>query len=582
MANTYLAPSDLSAYVPASTLALSITIQPSTASANEGATAVFSVTIANPLNLETYQWQKREYGSAVFANVSGATLSSYTTPTLVASTDDQDAYRVVVSNAVGAVTSDVAVLTVAYLRSIPSGALSAWGFRRVTNRSNCLRVRRSSDSAEQDIGFVGKWIDAASLLTFVGAGNGFVTKLYTDDAATDFAQATTANQPQIVASGSPVNVRYAATLSFDGTNDMLASADVAFGAQVTAIISLLSYGGLNKAMFFSGDYAVGSINNWIAPLSTFNSGELRVGTVNTGPTYELWDQSIAAPEVVGVVVDSSAASQKVKPVKGSTVSQTGWTNILSGTSASFSTAKIRIAGDAGGSVAAIQTRGFVVYPTAYNSAGLAAVSPAIGQYASGIVIGDSTVATFAGGTEIANFVHQGADYFRSHGINSIAVPGHTIAQQKTVWQSTAGRSYADWVVVQIGLNDCDPSIATATTIAAYQDLIATIRADNSTCKIIVATMTPAYERWPNIPWTQAAAQAKWQAINDAVSGLGASPITGVDARVTSHTPAISYDVGGFPGLAPVYDTGDLIHENNAARTIIGAAWRVALNALGVL
>ena len=41
---------------------------------------------------------------------------------------------------------------------------------------SAVRVRRSSDNSETDIGFtVNGNLDTAALLTFVGAGNGFVT-----------------------------------------------------------------------------------------------------------------------------------------------------------------------------------------------------------------------------------------------------------------------------------------------------------------------------------------------------------------------------------------------------------------------
>lgn len=68
-----------------------------------------------------------------------------------------------------------------------------------------MKVRRSSDNATQDIGFVGGVLDTASLLTFVGANNGFVTTWYDQSGNGNHAtQATTANQPQIVVSGAVV------------------------------------------------------------------------------------------------------------------------------------------------------------------------------------------------------------------------------------------------------------------------------------------------------------------------------------------------------------------------------------------
>jgi hypothetical protein len=64
-------------------------------------------------------------------------------------------------------------------------------------------VRRSSDNAEQNIGFVAGNLDTASLTTFCAATNGFVTTWYDQSGnARNATQTTAANQPQIVSSGS--------------------------------------------------------------------------------------------------------------------------------------------------------------------------------------------------------------------------------------------------------------------------------------------------------------------------------------------------------------------------------------------
>ena len=89
------------------------------------------------------------------------------------------------------------------LDTYPSAA-GAYSIRklRTAYTGSCLRVRRSSDNAESDIGFVGSDLDTATLLSFVGANNGFVTKFYDQSGnGNDLAQATAARQPQIVSAG---------------------------------------------------------------------------------------------------------------------------------------------------------------------------------------------------------------------------------------------------------------------------------------------------------------------------------------------------------------------------------------------
>ena len=73
---------------------------------------------------------------------------------------------------------------------------------RTAYSGSAIRVRRSSDNAEQDIAFSGNDLDTASLLTFCGAGNGFVTTWYDQSTnANNSTQSTATNQAQIVASG---------------------------------------------------------------------------------------------------------------------------------------------------------------------------------------------------------------------------------------------------------------------------------------------------------------------------------------------------------------------------------------------
>jgi hypothetical protein len=68
----------------------------------------------------------------------------------------------------------------------------------------CIKVRRSSDNAVQDIGFVDGVLDTANLLAFAGSGDAFVTIIY-DQVGTKNMTQTTANlQGQIVSNGSVI------------------------------------------------------------------------------------------------------------------------------------------------------------------------------------------------------------------------------------------------------------------------------------------------------------------------------------------------------------------------------------------
>ena len=84
-------------------------------------------------------------------------------------------------------------------------AAAAYGMRKLSSAYSgfALQVRRSSDNTTQNIGFTaGGDLDTASLKTFVGGGNGYVTIWYDQSGnGKNLTQATNAQQPALVASG---------------------------------------------------------------------------------------------------------------------------------------------------------------------------------------------------------------------------------------------------------------------------------------------------------------------------------------------------------------------------------------------
>lgn len=100
-----------------------------------------------------------------------------------------------------AATSQTAFTPADFMADTPSLLLSM----RLLNPSysgDCLRVRRSLDNTEQDIGFDGDELDTAALLTFCGAGSGYIVTWYDQSGnGNNFTQATSGNQPRIVNSG---------------------------------------------------------------------------------------------------------------------------------------------------------------------------------------------------------------------------------------------------------------------------------------------------------------------------------------------------------------------------------------------
>lgn len=86
-----------------------------------------------------------------------------------------------------------------------TGAEAAYSLRllRSAYSGDAIRVRRSSDNTQQDIGFDGSGdLDTSALTSFVGAGDGFLATWYDQSGnGRNATQSTWADQPKIVESG---------------------------------------------------------------------------------------------------------------------------------------------------------------------------------------------------------------------------------------------------------------------------------------------------------------------------------------------------------------------------------------------
>lgn len=90
--------------------------------------------------------------------------------------------------------------------SLSTGLESAWSVGRRLRTGyigNIIRVRRSSDNNEQDFGYLTNGsVDVAAVVTFCGAGDGFLTTIYDQSGlGRNLIQTSSAVQPLVVSSG---------------------------------------------------------------------------------------------------------------------------------------------------------------------------------------------------------------------------------------------------------------------------------------------------------------------------------------------------------------------------------------------
>lgn len=148
-----------------------------------------------------------------------------------------------------------------FLDTYPAAA--AWSVRllRTAYAGPCLRVRRSSDNAEADIGFADGWLDEAALLAHCGAGSGYVKTWY--DQSTDAYHAIevdTANQPRIVNAGAVETLNGKPCLK-----GISGSFEMAWGSSLTfdsiAAVWAMSGGSWDYLLSAGGDQALRGYGN---------------------------------------------------------------------------------------------------------------------------------------------------------------------------------------------------------------------------------------------------------------------------------------------------------------------------------
>ena len=166
-----------------------------------------------------------------------------------------------------------------------SGASRAYSLRKLssTYTGDAIEVRRDSDDTTQNIGFVDNVLDTGSLLTFVGAGSGYVKTWYNQDGSgtNNAVNTATGFQPVIVSSGSLITDNGKPAIDFGIAND-----DTLIFSNFTPSTIILiarSYGASGIL-----NYALGSNTGGIGLDGTYNGDGI------TPDTIFAWDGSTPA------------------------------------------------------------------------------------------------------------------------------------------------------------------------------------------------------------------------------------------------------------------------------------------------
>lgn len=161
-------------------------------------------------------------------------------------------------------TISVTTLAPSLLLDLYPSAAAAYSVRllRSAYTGSAIRVRRSSDNTESDIGFSGGNLDTSALTTFCGAGNGFVTTWY-DQSGNGYnaTQTTAANQPQIVSSGSVITDNGKPNLFFNGSTSFLLTANSIISTDFSIYsVAKTPSSGTSRTGFVLSQYAINDAN----------------------------------------------------------------------------------------------------------------------------------------------------------------------------------------------------------------------------------------------------------------------------------------------------------------------------------
>lgn len=262
---------------------------------------------------------------ATVATTAGPT--SYTVTGLAPSTSHK--FRVTASNAGGtAAPSNVVTVSTAtapmLIDSVTVASVGAWSANRKLRSAyagSALRVRRSSDNTEQDIAFTGGGlVDTTALSTFVGAGSGYLTKLYDQSGAgKDMVMATVASQPRVVNAGALDATGGILFPVWDGVDDYLMTATgvgLYSAGAATMVAVVRGAAATTKRLFAEGHSTSGSGAYSLLGSMSSSASKRTAQVINEAGTQTL-------PETTGsLTLFDSAVHQTSVTDSGTSVS--GW------------------------------------------------------------------------------------------------------------------------------------------------------------------------------------------------------------------------------------------------------------------
>lgn len=168
-----------------------------------------------------------------------------------------------------------------------TGAKAAYSLRKLKTSyaGSAVRVRRSSDNTEQDIGFISGSgdLDTAALKTFVGTGgtdDGFIVTWYSQTGSNDVTQSTTTQQPKIMDNGVIYRLGGKPTIYSDGTTNIWLTASNFMGSESAGTVYEVTAADADPATVGAGP-VVENKDNTVSSHQPFSDGNIYDGFLST-------------------------------------------------------------------------------------------------------------------------------------------------------------------------------------------------------------------------------------------------------------------------------------------------------------
>jgi len=201
---------------------------------------------------------------------------------------------------------------------------------RAAYSGNCFTLRRSSDNAEADFGFLANGdLDTAAITAWLAGANAFV-KVWFDQSgnAYNFSQATSANQPQLILS----NINSKPGPRFNGTSQHLKTATLvssALAGTAFAVVRMTSALKDNESVLSSYDEASATRFVNLKALTATVAPVIQYAQNNNGTVDDLrGDTSLSAatPYVMTWQSSGTLISMRVNATGQTIAVQTGGNN----------------------------------------------------------------------------------------------------------------------------------------------------------------------------------------------------------------------------------------------------------------